>query len=96
MSLAEVVSVGSVEMGHHLLLGQGLEVVNVKTLCFQSRTSVRGDDLGVQFGSDGEFCGIISFEVTPSKDNHIDGRKGEIAQESKIKKGSRVPTHHAV
>jgi hypothetical protein len=55
VSLAEAVSIRSVEVSHHLFLGEGLEVVDVETLGLQSRASVRGDQLVVQLRSDRKF-----------------------------------------
>lgn len=55
MCLAKVVSASSVEMSHHLLFGEWLEIVDIKTLGLQGGTRVRGHNLRVQFGSDGKF-----------------------------------------
>jgi hypothetical protein len=55
MSLAEAALVRSVEVGHHLLFGEGLEVVDVKSLGLKSRASVRGNQLFVQVRSNRKF-----------------------------------------
>lgn len=54
MFLAEAV-VRSVEVSHHLLLGEGLEVVDIETLGLESRASVSGNQLVVQLRSDRKF-----------------------------------------
>ena len=55
MSLAEAALVRSVEVSHHLLLGEGLEILDIKTLGLKSRASVRGNQLFIQVRSDRKF-----------------------------------------
>lgn len=55
MFLAEAAVIRSVKVSHHLVLGEGLEVVDIETLGLESRASVRGNQLVVQLRSDRKF-----------------------------------------
>ena len=54
--MAERIVAGSVEASHHLILCQGLKVLNVTTLGCQNRTHMWWDQLVVQVCRDGKFC----------------------------------------
>lgn len=50
--LAEATLVRSVEVGHHIFLRKGLEVVDIEATGLQSGTGVRWNQLGVHIGGD--------------------------------------------